>query len=70
MKKGEVKMLIVKSLQQREQRKEERERERKTIASQLAPTDDLHLFFMSMYEFTKTMPRSSQHNVRNNVFQQ
>lgn len=31
--------------------------------------DELHLFFMSMYELTKKMPRLSQHIVWKNVFQ-
>lgn len=55
MKKPEIDSLIVKSLEQREQREKQRDRERKAIAEQIAPpNDDLHLFFMSMYFMSYT----------------
>ncbi|KAG8315690.1 hypothetical protein J6590_066021 [Homalodisca vitripennis] len=67
-KKHEVDTVIVKAIEQREQRATERAKERKKLDKKIAPSDDLHLFFMSMYELTKKMPPSSQHIVRRNVF--
>lgn len=68
LKKIHVYNLTHKTFEQREQRLKERAEERKKLEERNAPTDDLYLFYMSMYELTKKMPPSSQHIVRRNVF--
>ncbi|XP_055624575.1 uncharacterized protein LOC129767565 [Toxorhynchites rutilus septentrionalis] len=54
--------------QLREDRSRERADEKRTLHSN-SSDDALHSFFVTMYQFTKTMPPEYQHRVRGQVFQ-
>lgn len=69
VRKVDIDHLIVKSIETRDKRAKERDEQRKKIEESMTHKDELHLFFMSMYELTKKMPPLSQHIVRKNVFQ-
>ncbi|XP_044732810.1 uncharacterized protein LOC123295502 [Chrysoperla carnea] len=68
VKKSDIGNLIQKNLDEREQSKKRDEDRQKLLEKIVAPTDDLYLFFISMYELTKKMPPTSQHIVKRNIF--
>lgn len=69
-KKDNVTALLKQSMEKREERCKARMEERKKIVQESKSTenDPLFHFFMSMYQSTKIMPPSYQHQVKNRVF--